>query len=168
MGRKAVELSDADLALGRNLRRLREEQGMTQSALVAAMVAEGHAWQTNTLSKIESPTADALPRRVTFGEALSLASILGITAEELACSSSPERTDALAAGRRLRGALERADVALADVIGASEQFLEALDAYRASGGPMDDQLQSQRALVQPGSMKNWKAAQYDIGRALRG
>ena len=60
-----------DERLGANLRALREDRGMSQSALAAAMTERGYRWHQQTVTRVE-----AGEQPVRFGELEQLAEIL--------------------------------------------------------------------------------------------
>jgi transcriptional regulator with XRE-family HTH domain len=60
-----------DERLGANLRALREEKGMSQSALAAEMTERGHPWHQQTVTRVEAGR-----QSVRFGELEQLAEIL--------------------------------------------------------------------------------------------
>lgn len=65
---------DAEQRFAANLRLLRERQGMSQVKLAQEMAARGWPWRQQTVTRVENGQ-----RMIRFGEAMALASILGVS-----------------------------------------------------------------------------------------
>lgn len=66
-----------------NLRKYRDDKGMSQTALAEAMAARGWPWRQQTVARLESGR-----RMVRFGEAADVAEILGVTLDRLVLPSA--------------------------------------------------------------------------------
>lgn len=89
----------ADEWFGRNIKAVREEKGMSQTAVARLMRERGFtSFEQQTLSKVEAG-GKGKGRGITIGEALALSQIVGVTIEALA---GPPRIT------RLRADLRRA------------------------------------------------------------
>lgn len=107
--------------LGRNMRVLREQKGMSQSALAAAMSARGHAWHQQTVARTETA---AQPLKA--DELFDLAAIL-VTSLDRFTWTSPE---ASAVGL-LRNSATAARTAWETIANSVPQLLAALTAAEA-------------------------------------
>lgn len=65
---------DAEQRFAANLRLLREGQGISQVKLAQEMAARGWPWRQQTVTRVENGQ-----RMIRFGEAMALASILGVS-----------------------------------------------------------------------------------------
>jgi transcriptional regulator with XRE-family HTH domain len=65
---------DAEQRFAANLRLLRERQGISQVKLAQEMAARGWPWRQQTVTRVENGQ-----RMIRFGEAMTLASILGVS-----------------------------------------------------------------------------------------
>jgi transcriptional regulator with XRE-family HTH domain len=112
-----------DERFGANVRALREEKGMSQSALAAAMTERGYAWHQQTVGRVEAGR-----QSVRFGEIEQLAEILKTSVDRFRWTQ-PEASATLyiySAGTRVVRSAE--DVAnaverLLGDIGAAERTL---------------------------------------------
>jgi transcriptional regulator with XRE-family HTH domain len=88
-----MEPIDYQAVFSRNLRRLRDEQGLTQVELATAAGQMGLRWTTETVISIEGGR-----RRLTLGEGLLLAGLLDVTLSDLA---APRGDDVVVEGALL-------------------------------------------------------------------
>jgi transcriptional regulator with XRE-family HTH domain len=93
MGEDAVS-GNADELLAWNLRMLREQAGISQDALAAAMTERGHKWYQSTVYRVESGK-----QTVRFGEAAALAAILGTAMDRFTWASHEAMGVELVTGR---------------------------------------------------------------------
>lgn len=74
-----TEQTSAEAAFAANLRSARAARGLTQAQVAEGMARAGFKWHPPTVYKVENGE-----RQIQFGEALELASILGLGIDEMA------------------------------------------------------------------------------------
>jgi transcriptional regulator with XRE-family HTH domain len=82
----SLDRDTADARLAENVRRLREQAGMSQAALAGHMREHGHNWHQQTVGRAESGS-----QQVRYSEAVALAGILHASLNQLTWSP-PEVT----------------------------------------------------------------------------
>jgi len=82
----SLDKDTADARLAENVRKMREQAGMSQAALAEQMRKRGHNWLQQTVGRIESGT-----QPVRYSEAVALAAILGASLNQFMWSP-PEVT----------------------------------------------------------------------------
>ena len=94
---------DAEQRFAANLRLLRERQGISQVKLAQEMAARGWPWRQQTVTRVENGQ-----RMIRFGEAMALASILGVSLNRFTrpVSEVIEVEKIRAASARLRASCE--------------------------------------------------------------
>ena len=103
----------AEARFAANLRILRESRRMSQERLAQEMVARGWPWRQQTVTKIENGQ-----RMVRFGEAMALASILGVSLNHFTRPESEaiEVEKIRAASARLRESYEALTAAVCHLL----------------------------------------------------
>jgi transcriptional regulator with XRE-family HTH domain len=118
---------DAEQRFAANLRILRERQGVSQVKLAQEMAARGWPWRQQTVTRLENGQ-----RMIRFGEAIALASILGVSLDRFTrpVSEAIEVEKIRAASARLRESCEAVAVAVCHLLDAQRtaERLQALNA----------------------------------------
>ena len=118
---------DAEQRFAANLRILRERQGVSQVKLAQEMAARGWPWRQQTVTRLENGQ-----RMIRFGEAIALASILGVSLGYLtrAGSEAIEVEKIRAASARLRESCEAVAAAVCHLLD-TQRTAERLQALNA-------------------------------------
>jgi len=118
---------DAEQRFAANLRILRERQGVSQVKLAQEMAARGWPWRQQTVTRLENGQ-----RMIRFGEAIALASILGVSLDRFTrpVSEAIEVEKIRAASARLRESCEAVAAAVCHLLDAQRtaERLQALNA----------------------------------------
>ena len=118
---------DAEQRFAANLRILRERQGVSQVKLAQEMAARGWPWRQQTVTRLENGQ-----RMIRFGEAIALASILGVSLGRFTrpVSEALEVEKIRAASARLRESCEAVAAAVCHLLDAQRtaERLQALNA----------------------------------------
>ena len=118
---------DAEQRFAANLRILRERQGVSQVKLAQEMAARGWPWRQQTVTRLENGQ-----RMIRFGEAMALASILGVSLDRFTrpVSEAIEVEKIRAASARLRESCEAVAAAVCHLLDAQRtaERLQALNA----------------------------------------
>jgi len=119
----------ADKRIASNMRLLREQRDMSQSALAEAMSERGVQWHQQTVYKIENGT-----RPLRASELVCLAAILGTSLDRFMLTSAEAReTEAVyAAGARLRQRYELAAEAAVELLRGRDATARILQAHAGS------------------------------------
>ena len=106
---------DAEQRFAANLRILRERQGVSQVKLAQEMAARGWPWRQQTVTRLENGQ-----RMIRFGEAIALASILGVSLDRFTrpVSEAIEVEKIRAASARLRESCEAVAAAVCHLLDA--------------------------------------------------
>jgi transcriptional regulator with XRE-family HTH domain len=117
---------DAEQRFAANLRILRERQGVSQVKLAQEMAARGWPWRQQTVTRLENGQ-----RMIRFGEAIALASILGVSLGRFTrpVSEALEVEKIRAASARLRESCEAVAAAVCHLLDAQRtaERLQALN-----------------------------------------
>ena len=118
---------DAEQRFAANLRILRERQGVSQVKLAQEMAARGWPWRQQTVTRLENGQ-----RMIRFGDAIALASILGVSLDRFTrpVSEAIEVEKIRAASARLRESCEAVAAAVCHLLDAQRtaERLQALNA----------------------------------------
>ena len=118
---------DAEQRFAANLRILRERQGVSQVKLAQEMAVRGWPWRQQTVTRLENGQ-----RMIRFGEAIALASILGVSLDRFTrpVSEAIEVEKIRAASARLRESCEAVAAAVCHLLDAQRtaERLQALNA----------------------------------------
>lgn len=119
----------ADSRLGMNVRMLREQKRMTQSALAEAMTARGWQWHQSTVARVESGQ-----QSVRFAEAEALVKIFGVTLDRLTylVAEAAELALAQQSNTRLRESWMDAETAIVQLEAARAGALHHLKGWQNS------------------------------------
>ena len=106
---------DAEQRFAANLRILRERQGVSQVKLAQEMAVRGWPWRQQTVTRLENGQ-----RMIRFGEAIALASILGVSLDRFTrpVSEAIEVEKIRAASARLRESCEAVAAAVCHLLDA--------------------------------------------------
>ena len=106
---------DAEQRFAANLRILRERQGVSQVKLAQEMAARGWPWRQQTVTRLENGQ-----RMIRFGEAIALASILGVSLNRFTrpVSEALEVEKIRATSARLRESCEAVAAAVCHLLDA--------------------------------------------------
>ena len=118
---------DAEQRFAANLRILRERQGVSQVKLAQEMAARGWPWRQQTVTRLENGQ-----RMIRFGEAIALASILGVSLDRFTrpVSEAIEVEKIRAASARLRESCEAVAAAVCHLLD-TQRTAERLQALNA-------------------------------------
>ena len=118
---------DAEQRFAANLRILRERQGVSQVKLAQEMAARGWPWRQQTVTRLENGQ-----RMIRFGEAMALASILGVSLDRFTrpVSEAIEVEKIRAASARLRESCEAVAAAVCHLLD-TQRTAERLQALNA-------------------------------------
>jgi transcriptional regulator with XRE-family HTH domain len=117
-----------DERVGRNVRQLRENAGMSKAKLLKAMQAAGHSWHPVTVVRIEAGT-----QSLRAAELFDLTVIFGTTLDRFTWTSPEANADAL-----LRQPWQRITDAYDTIATAIPQLLAALGTARQRAGQFVD------------------------------
>ena len=118
---------DAEQRFAANLRILRERQGVSQVKLAQEMAVRGWPWRQQTVTRLENGQ-----RMIRFGEAIALASILGVSLDRFTrpVSEAIEVEKIRAASARLRESCEAVAAAVCHLLD-TQRTAERLQALNA-------------------------------------
>ncbi len=136
---------EAERRFAANLRILRERRGISQARLAQEMLAREWPWRQQTVARLENGQ-----RMIRFGEAITLASILGVSLDRFTrpVSEVIEAEKIRAASARLRESCEAVAAAVCHLLDArrTAERLQALNA-QVQGDFVDVALVQLRGLM---------------------
>ena len=143
---------EAERRFAANLRILRERRGISQARLAQEMLAREWPWRQQTVARLENGQ-----RMIRFGEAITLASILGVSLDRFTrpVSEVIEAEKIRAASARLRESVEAVAAAVCHLLEAQRtaERLQALNA-QVQGDFVDVALVQLRGLMRECTVDN--------------